>query len=260
MLAYFKELYRYRELVYVLSYREIIIRYKQSVIGILWVVVKPLLMMGMFTIVFSKIARLPSEGIPYPIFSYCAVLPWTFLSTAISSATSSLPNYEYIVRRIYFPKECIPIAVIFSAFADYAVSLLIFFCMLVFYKVKIGMAVIWFPMLLLIMLLFTIGCSLAMSSVNVKYRDINTALPVFLQLWMFGSPIAYSMSMVPDNLMIIYKLNPIVGLLEGFRDIFLRNKFPDFNFLWPSIVFSFLIFVLGYTYFKSKEKYFADIL
>lgn len=260
MWIHLKELWRYRELIYTLCYREIVVRYKQSIGGIIWIILKPLSLMGMFTIVFSKIARLPSDGIPYPIFSYCAVLPWTFISTAILNATNSLVNYEYLVQRIYFPREAIPISSVISTFFDYIIASLVFIGLLLVYKIKIGLAILMYPILLVLMILLVIGCSFILSALNVKYRDVSNALPIFIQLWMFASPIIYPMSMVPNKWMKLYKINPIVGILEGFRDIFIKNQLPQWGLLWPGIIISSLLFIFGYIYFKSREKEFADII
>lgn len=214
-----RELVKYKELLLNIVIREIKVRYKQSVLGIFWSILQPLSMMIVFTIVFSRVAKIPSDGIPYPLFSYTALLPWIFFATSLSFAISSLVSNASLLTKIYFPREIFPIASILAAFVDFCIAAVIFLAILVYYKVTFTMNAFYIIPILLIQVMITLAVSLFASAVNVYYRDVKYALPFIIQLWMYLSPVIYPVSSVPDKFRSIYMLNPMAPILNGYRNV-----------------------------------------
>lgn len=255
-----KELFVHRELLLNITLRSIKARYKQSILGVFWAVLKPLSMMVVFTVIFSKFAKIPSNGIPYPIFSYSALLPWTFFSTSLNFAIPSLESNTSIVTKIYFPREIFPIASILAAFIDFIIAAVIFLAMLFFYKITLTANAFYVILILFIQIIFMIGIALFASAINVYYRDIKYALPLLIQIWMYVSPIIYPVSMVPENYRSLYMLNPMAPIIEGYRKVLLHGSAPDFYYLGIAAVISMVLFVSSYYYFKKVEMTFADII
>jgi len=260
MLKHIKELFSYRELLYSITIREIKVRYKQSILGILWAILQPLSLMAVFTIIFSKFAKIPSEGIPYPIFCYAALLPWTFFSTSLSFAIPSLVNNSDLINKIYFPREIFPISSVFAAFIDYAIASSIFFVMMIFYKVQITLGIFLIVIILPIQIILTLGIAFLFSSLNVYYRDVRYAIPLIIQIWMYASPVIYPITMIPEKYRILYMLNPMAGIIDGYRKIILHGVSPDWNYLLLSAGVAIILLTLSYKYFKKVEMVFADII
>jgi lipopolysaccharide transport system permease protein len=263
MTSFFKGLrilFSSRELLLAWTQREISIRYKQSVLGGLWAVIQPFSMMLIFSVVFSRFVRVQTDGIPYPIFSYSALLPWTLLTTSINFAVPSLVNNLNLVTKIYFPREILPIASVGAAFLDFLIASIIFIGMLWFYKIPLKITMLWLPVLLLIQVTLILGIVLLMSALLVFFRDIRFVIPLLTQLWMYATPIIYPLKLVPENLLSFYVLNPMVGLIESYRRITLLGQPPEWNYVSISAVIAIIMFVIGYAYFKRSEGKFADLI
>ena len=253
------ELIEYRELLGIWTGREIKIRYKQSFLGATWAVLQPLALMLMFTLVFSRFVQVPTNGIPYPLFSYTAVLPWTFFATAIAFGVPSLVGNMNLVTKTYFPREILPLGAIGASFFDFIIASSIFVLMLIFYGVRVTSSALWVPVILLIQIALTIGVTLLASGIIVFYRDVRFIVPVVLQLWLYATPIIYPASLVPESLQTLYVLNPMVGIIEGYRATILIGQPPP-NSLVISAVVAAGILVAGYSVFKRLERSFADII
>lgn len=260
MLEKFKELYDYRELLLSQILREIKIRYKQTIFGMLWAILQPLALMFVFSIIFSKFAQIPSEGIPYPIFSYCALLPWTFFASSLSFAIPSLVNNSILVTKVYFPKEILPISSVIVSFFDFCIACVIFFIMMFFYNTGFSLIIIFILPVLLIQILFTLSISLIASAINIYYRDVRYALPLVIQIWMYACPIIYPVSIVPEKFKTIYMLNPMAPIIDAYRTVLLKKTLPDFYYLSIAAIVSVVLFFVSYGYFKKLEVSFADII
>jgi len=260
MISHLKLLYAYRELLWTWTLREIKVRYKQSALGAAWAILQPLSLTLIFTIVFSLFAQVPTDGIPYPIFAYTALLPWTLFTTSISFAVPSLVNNMHLVTKIYFPKEILPMATIGAALFDFLVATVLFVGMMMFYKVPLNSALLWGPLLLAIQIALIVGVSLLGAAVNVFYRDIRFVVPLALQLWMYASPVIYPVSLVPERFRFFYMLNPMAGLINSYRRIVLEGEPPVGIELILAGGLSLLLCILGYLYFKRTEPEFADIM
>ncbi len=260
MIDYFKEFVKYKELLFNITLRQIRVKYKQTVLGILWAVLKPLSLMAIFTIIFSKFAKIPSDDIPYPIFTYSALLPWTFFSTSLFFAIPSLENNKDLITKVYFPREIFPFSSVLAAFVDFSIAGIIFVVLMFLFKVSFSLNVLFLFPILLIQIIFTLGISLFFSAINVYYRDIGYALPLFTQLLMYACPIIYPISIVPIKIKFFYMLNPMAPIIDGYRKVLIQAQPPDFYYLGIASLVSFLIFYLGYRYFKKLENTFADII
>ncbi|MFQ5786773.1 MAG: ABC transporter permease [Thermodesulfobacteriota bacterium] len=258
MLEKILELTKYKELLLNIAIREIKVRYKQSVLGIFWAILQPLSMMIVFTIIFSRFARIPSDGIPYPLFSYTALLPWTFFATSLSFAIPSLVSNSNLLTKIYFPREIFPIASILAAFVDFCIAAVIFLAILIFYKVNLTLSAFYIIPILLIQILLTLAVSLFASAVNVYYRDVKYALPFLIQLCMYLSPVIYPVSSVPDRFKSLYMLNPMAPIISGYRNVLLKGTSPDFHYIGISALVTVILLFLSYKYFKMVEMSFAD--
>lgn len=257
---YVNELYRYRELILVWGLREILVRYKQSFLGATWAILQPLALMVVFTIVFSRFARVPTDNIPYPIFSYTALLPWTMFTTAISFSVPSLVNNLNLVVKTYFPREVLPIGAVFASFFDYLVASSIFVIMLIYYRIELTWAVLWMPLVLILQLILALGLGFIGSALNVLYRDIRFIVPLGLQIWLYLTPVIYPISAVPEQYIRLYMLNPMAGIITAYREIILYGRPPTWSFLAISGVEAIVIFIVGYWIFKKLEASFADII
>jgi len=259
-MIYSKSIYNKRELLFQLTLKQIKSRYKQSILGISWALIRPLGMMIVFTIIFSKLIKVPSDGIPYPIFSYCALLPWTFFSTSLNAGIMSMTSNITLIQQIYFPRELFPVSAVIASFVDFAIASVIFVGMIFFYKIQITLFVFLLIPVLFLQIVFTIAVCLLGSALNVFYRDIGQALVFVTQLWMYACPIVYPISVVPEKYRMLYAINPMVGLIDSYRKVIIQGIAPNWDYLLISFVITVLVFVSFYTIFKRLEMRFADII
>ena len=255
-----KNIFIYRELIYNLTLREIKARYKQSVLGFIWAILKPAGTVIILTVVFSHFAKFPSDGLPYPLFAYGALLPWTFFSSAIGAGIPSLISNRNLVTKIYFPREVLVLSAIIGTFLDIAIAALLFTVLLIFYKVGVSLTVLYVVPIIVIEFIFAFGLVLLLSTINVWFRDINQATGLLMQFWMYLTPVIYPLSMVPEKLRLVYVLNPMVGIVEGFRTALLKGAMPDMGLLGISAAIAIITFITGYSVFKAKELDFADVI
>ena len=255
-----RELWTYRELIYFLAWREIKVRYKQTAIGVAWAVLQPLAMMAVFTIFFGRLASMPSEGIPYPLFAFAALLPWQLFSRTITESTNSLVADQRLITRVYFPRIIIPLATTVSGMADFAISTGLLVALMLFYGVIPGAAIIWLPAFVLLMVIAALGVGFWLSALNVEYRDVRYALPFLNQFWLFVTPVVYPSSLVPERWQLLYGLNPMVGVIEGFRWALLGVGKGPSPMLAVSTAIAIALFVSGIFWFQRREQTFVDRL
>ena len=255
-----RELAQYAYLILSFTRRDIRARYKQTALGATWAVLQPLSLMVIFTLVFDKVARIPTDGTPYPIFSYSALIFWSFFSTTVSQGTLSMTANSNLVRKIYFPRETLLLAVLLSAGLDLAIAFTMLWALMFFYGVVPTVTLLWIPVLLAVQVLFTFALICVTSAVHVYFRDVGHALTLGLQLWMFATPVAYPLSVVPESLRGLYLLNPMATIIDGYRRAILYGQPPDVARL--GIVAVFVVALLGVTYmsFKHAERTFADVI
>ncbi|HEX6189870.1 MAG TPA: ABC transporter permease [Pyrinomonadaceae bacterium] len=257
------ELWAHRELLYFLTLRDLKVRYKQTAFGIAWVIVQPVLMTIIFTVFLGMLARVPSNGLPYAIFVYSGLLPWMFFSSAVLGCTVSLTGNANLITKVYFPRVLMPAANVAGRFFDFSIAFSILLALITYYRVvkDYPISMSWklalLPLVVILLLLLTLGMGMLVSCVNVKYRDVGVAIPVLLQLWMFVSPIIYPLNLVPGNWRMLYSLNPIVGVIQGFRAALFNEPFPAFA-LAVTVVFTLALLLLAALIFRRTEKTFAD--
>lgn len=258
---YWSDLWRYRELFYILAWRDVSVRYKQTVIGVAWAVIRPLLTMIIFTVVFGKIAKLPSEGVPYPIFVFAAMLPWTFFSTAFSDASNSLVGNANLISKVYFPRLIIPAAAVIVAVVDFLLSFVILIGLMVWYQYVPTWHIITLPFFLLVAFFAAMGTGVFIASLNVKYRDFKHIVPFVVQLGLFISPVGFSTTIIPEAYRLFYYLNPMVAVIDGFRWA-ITGGTTVFNIIELGISVGVTIFlcILGIYRFRKMEKSFADVI
>lgn len=256
----FGGLWEYRELLYFLVWRDIKVRYKQTVVGAGWVIIQPLLTMMVFTVVFSYMAKIPSDGLPYPIFAYTALLPWTFFSQALGRGGGGLVVSANLITKVYFPRLIIPLASVVTPLVDFGLSFVILLGLMVWFGIAPSWAVLALPAFLLLALMTALAVSLFLSALNVKYRDIKHIIPFLTQFWMYASPVIYPVGLVPEKWRIFYSLNPMVGVIEGFRWALLGKAAPDFRIVAVSALMVIALLFSGIVYFKHMERTFADII
>jgi len=260
MLKNIKILFSYNELLWNLTFREIKIRYKQSVLGLLWVILQPLAMMLIFTVIFSCFVKIPTDGIPYPIFSLVGLLPWTFFAAALSFAIPSIVSNINLVTKVYFPREIFPIASTFAAFFDFFISLAVLLLFLLYYHIPLTINMLYTLPILILQIILTIAIVLFASALNVYYRDVKYTLPLMIQLWMYLSPVIYPISAVPERFKFFYMLNPMAPIIDGYRRVILKGAAPDFIYLLIALVISIGIFAVSYKLFKKLEMSFPDVI
>jgi len=258
-----KELWRYRELFYFLTWRDVKVRYKQTVLGIAWAVIQPLFNMLLFTLLFGKLAKLPSDNIPYPLFAFAGLFPWTFFANAISTASNSLVGNSHLITKVYFPRLIIPAAAILAALVDFAFAFGTMALLVIFYRVPLTIRLLALPGLVLITVALSFAVGTLTSALQVKYRDIRYIVPFLIQFWMFATPIIYPASMMPPRYRIIYNLNPMAGIIEGYRTALLsgiNNSTFDWLSLFSATLITLLILFYSIYSFRRLEKTFADIV
>lgn len=258
---YWRDLWRYRELFYFLAWRDILVRYKQTVIGIAWSVVRPVLTMIVFTVIFGRLAKFPSEGVPYPILVFAAMLPWQLFSTALSESSNSLITSRNMITKIYFPRLIVPTSSVIVCLVDFLISLAILVVLMIWFQFIPGWQVLLLPFFLLLALTTSMGVGLWISALNVKYRDFRYIIPFLVQFGLYVSPVGFSSSVVPEKWRLMYSLNPMVGVIDGFRWVIIGGNSEIYlpGFLL-SIGLTLVIFILGLSYFRKTERTFADII
>jgi lipopolysaccharide transport system permease protein len=254
-----RELWAYRELLFFLTWRDIRVRYKQAVLGMGWVVLQPLLMTLVFTVFLGVIVRVPSDNVPYPIFAYSGLLLWTFFSGAISGSGNSLVGNAHLITKVYFPRLLVPLASILARMVDLLVALVMLIGLMIYFRVGISTGLLMAPVMIILLALLALGLGMWTSALNVKYRDVGLALPVFIQLWMFVSPVVYPLTLVPARWQLVYSLNPLVGIIEGFRAALFGKSF-NWQALGISAIVTVALLVYAGFVFKRREKTFADII
>lgn len=260
LLRELRGLWSYRDLFYTLSVHRIKVRYKQSLLGLAWAILQPLSLMLIYTVIFSKIAKVPSEGVPYAVFAYAALLPWTFFSSALTNATSGLVNHTQLVTKVYFAREILPLTYVSAALFDFAVASTFLIALFFYYGVGLTMYAFYAIPILVLLTMLTTAFSLVFSVIQVRFRDVGVAMPLLLQLWMFASPVVYPLSAVPGRLRGYYALNPMVGVIENFRRVMLQGTTPDFYSLGISALVAAILLPAAYLYFKRVEATMADII
>lgn len=249
-----------RELLWALAMRDIQVRYKQSALGAAWAIVQPLSMAIIFSVAFGYFVKVPTDGIPYPIFAYAAMVPWTLFASSISAAVPSVVGHGSLITKIYFPREVLPVAAIVGCIFDFLTASVVLIPMMLFYRVMPSFYIIWVPVLVALAVALALGIGLALSAINVFYRDIRSIIPLLMQLWMFASPIVYPISLVPAKYRALYGLNPMVGVIDGFRRVLLQGKAPDLVLLAAGVPTILVVLVVGYKIFTSLERRFADVV
>ena len=254
------EIWKYRDLLYFLIWREIKVRYKQTAIGAAWAIVQPLTAMVIFTVVFGRIANIPSDGLPYSLFAYSGLLPWTYFSEAVIRGSSSVVGDGNLIRKVYFPRLIIPLAATATPIVDFALSLLFFLGLLVWYGITPTIRFLYLPVFLFIAYFTALGLGLWLSALNVRYRDIKYAVPFLVQVWMYASPVVFPMSLVPENWRVLFAINPMVGVIEGFRWALLGKQMPDLEMMAVSFAAVIVLLFSGLVFFRRMERVFADIV
>ncbi len=257
---YLREFWRYRELFYFLVWRDIKIRYKQTMLGATWAIIQPFFTMVVFTLFFGKLANMPSDGIPYPIFSYSALVPWTFFSAAITFSGNSLIANSNLITKVYFPRVIIPTSSSLCGVVDFGIASLFLFGMMIYYHIPLSWRLLMWPVLIIPLLILAFGVGMILSSLNVKYRDIKYAIPFGIQLWLFITPIIYPTSIIPEKFRGLIALNPLSGIIEAFRYAILPARQVDWQLLSISLTVTLVVLIVGFIYFQKTERMFADII
>ena len=256
----FRELWEYRELLHALVVRELKVRYKQTFIGVSWVLLQPLVTMLIFTVIFGGLAKMPSDNVWYPVFALTALLPWTYFSQAVTRAGAALVGNANLVSKVYFPRILLPFSMIVAPLVDLALSLLLLFPLMLYAGIPLTWKVITLPVFVCFAMLTAMGISLFISAANVKYRDVGHAVPFLIQIWMFVSPIVYPVSLVPERWRWLYGLNPMAGVIEGFRWALLGQTVPDVAVMTVSTLVFLVVLIAGLMYFRQMERQFADVI
>jgi lipopolysaccharide transport system permease protein len=258
---YWRDIWHYRELFYLLAWRDILVRYKQTVIGIAWSLIRPLLTMVVFTVIFGKLAKLPSEGVPYPVLVFAALLPWQFFANSFSESSNSLISNANLLSKIYFPRIILPTSTVIVSLVDFFISFVFLVALMVWYQFLPDWRVITLPFFLILASLAAFGFGLWIAALNVKYRDFRYIVPFFIQFGLYISPVGFSSSVIPGNWRLLYSINPMVGVIDGFRWALLGQ---NIQLYWPgfllSIGLTLLIFISGLRYFRATERTFADVI
>ncbi|NCO02865.1 MAG: ABC transporter permease [Alphaproteobacteria bacterium] len=259
--GYWKEIWQFREILYILARRDIVVRYKQTIVGLLWTLIKPLLTMVAFTIVFSKIADLPSTGMPYPVLVLAGLLPWYFFSNTLGEMGNSIVNNQSMVSKIYFPRLLLPFSTISVGLIDLLIALVLLFVLMIFYGMAFSVTLLMLPFFMVFCALACIGPGLLFAGMNVKYRDVRIVIPFIIQFGLYISPVGFSSTLVSENLRMLYAINPMVSVIDGFRWCISAGQTPIF---WPGFMVSFAVtafmLVVGLWYFRRVDKTFADVI
>jgi lipopolysaccharide transport system permease protein len=255
-----RELWQYRELLYFLIWRDVKVRYKQTALGAAWAIIQPLFMMLVFSLFFGRLARVPSDGIPYPVFSFCALLPWQLFAHALTESSNSLVGNQNLITKVYFPRLVIPMAAVLGGVIDFLIAFAILLLLMLYYGIVPGWAILTLPAFLLLAIATALGVGLWLSALNVQYRDVRYTINFLVQFWLFATPVAYPSSLIPEKWRVLYGLNPMAGVVEGFRWALLGKSEPPGMMLWVSVVMVVLILGGGLYYFRRMEQEFADVV
>jgi lipopolysaccharide transport system permease protein len=254
------KVWEYRELLYFLTWRDIKVRYKQTVLGVAWAIIQPFCTMVVFSIFFGRLANIPSDGVPYPLFSYAALVPWTFFAYGLSQSSDSLVASANLLKKVYFPRLIIPIAAIFASAVDFVLAFIVLLVMMLFYGITPTVRVLWLPCFLLLALTTSLGVGLWLSAMNVQFRDVRYTVPFLTQFWLFATPIAYPSSLLSEPWRTLYSINPMVGVVESFRWALLGAATAPGPMVIVSSLASLALLVSGLFYFRRMEKTFADVV
>ena len=256
----FKELSEYRDLFYFLVARDIKVRYKQTVLGGLWAIIQPFFSMIVFTLFFGRLAKMPSDGIPYPVFNFSAMVAWTYFANAVTNSGNSLITSTNLISKVYFPRLIAPLTPVLAGLLDFSIAFIVLIVMMFYFHIYPNIMILYLPLLVILMMVTASGVGMLLAALNAKYRDIRYTIPFLVQLWLFASPVVYPASMLPEKYRLVYALNPMVGVIEGFRSALLGTvAFPK-QILLISTLVSIILFIAGMFYFKQTERYFADII
>jgi lipopolysaccharide transport system permease protein len=255
-----KFLWEYRELLYFLVWRDLKVRYKQTVIGIGWAVLQPLITMLTLTVVFGYFAKIPSDGVPYPIFTFCGLLPWTYFATGLNRCVVSVVADSPVISKVYFPRLILPVSGPFSGLVDFSISLGLFLALMVWYEISLTGWILILPLFLMFAFITVLAIGLWLSALYVRFRDVIYVIPVLIQVWMFASPVVYPVSLIPEEWRFFYNLNPMVGVIEGFRWALLGKASPDFSAMAVSAFVVTIVFAGGVVFFRNMERTFADVI
>jgi homopolymeric O-antigen transport system permease protein len=255
-----ESIWQYRELLYFLIWRDLKIRYKQTVIGVAWAVLQPLVQMIIFSVIFGRFAKMPSDGLPYAVFAYSALLPWNYFATALNRCSQSVVGDANLISKIYFPRLLLPLAGTYSGFVDFFVSFVLLLGMMAWYEVSFTWWILTVPLFLMFAQLTALAVGLWLSALNVRYRDVGHTVPFIIQIWMFASPVVYPVSMIPEKWRMLFSINPMVGVIEGFRWALLGKTSPDLAVMAGSAFVVSALLVGGLVFFKSMERTFADVV
>ena len=256
----FGELWNYRELLYFIVWRELKVRYKQTAVGAAWALIQPFSTMLVFSLFFGKLGHIPSEGLPYPVFYYSALLPWTYFAASLQSATNKIVENQHVITKVYFPRLILPISGVLSGLIDFGISLLMFVAIMAYYRMRPGAAIVILPVFLLLALLTALGVGLWLSALNALYRDVRFVVPFLVQFWMFASPVAYPSSLVPEKWRWLYELNPMTGVIDGFRWSLTGSGEPPTILLFASSIVVIAVLFGGLMYFQKTEATMADVV
>ena len=254
-----RELWEYRELLYFLVWRDVKVRYKQTALGAAWAIIQPLFTMIVFSVFFGRLAGLPSDGLPYPVFSYTALVPWTYFATALAMSSNSLVDHARLITKVYFPRLLVPAASVLAGLLDLAIASTVLVGMILYYGIVPGPAVLLLPAFVILAAATALGVGLWLSALNVQYRDVRYTIPFLVQFWLFLTPVAYSSSLVPERWRALYGLNPMTGVVEGFRWALLGKADPPGALLFVSVASVILLLGGGLFYFRRMERRFADV-
>jgi lipopolysaccharide transport system permease protein len=254
------ELWQYRELLYFFVWRDIKIRYKQTAVGAAWAVFQPLMTMAVFSLFFGKLAKIPSNGLPYPIFYFSALLPWTYFSSALQSATNVIVEQQRVITKVYFPRLVLPLSAVVGGLVDFSIGFLVFVAMMIYYHIVPGLTILFFPLFLLMAVLTALGVGLFLSALNAIYRDVRYVIPFLVQFWMFASPVAYPSNLVPQSWRWLYELNPMAGVIDGFRWSLTGQGRPPGVLMAVSAGAVLLLVAAGVVYFQKMEGTIADVV
>jgi lipopolysaccharide transport system permease protein len=258
--AWLRDSWGYRELVYFFAWRDVKVRYKQALLGAGWAILQPLLSMIVFTVVFGRLAGVPSDGLPYPLFAYAGLLLWSYISGVVSQAGQCLTSNANLITKVWFPRISLPLSIAVSSLLDFVMGATFLLALMAWYGAVPGLPVLLIPVFLLALLLLTIGMSLVLAALNVFYRDVKYVVPLFIQLWLYVSPIIYPMSCVSKRWQVVMSLNPLAGIIEGFRSCLLLNQWPEVLPTTISLISAVCLFALGLSCFRRAEREFADVI
>ncbi|HKO61346.1 MAG TPA: ABC transporter permease [Pyrinomonadaceae bacterium] len=255
-----RELWEYRELLYFLTWRDVKVRYKQTALGAAWAVIQPFFMMVVFSLFFGKLAGVPSDGIPYPVFAFCGLLPWQLFAHSLTESSNSLVGNQHLITKVYFPRLVVPIAAVLGGVIDFAIAFVILIVMMLYFGIVPGWAIVTLPLFIVLAITTALSVGLWLSALNVKYRDVRYTINFLVQFWLFATPVAYPSSLIPEQWRWLYGLNPMAGVVEGFRWALLGKTDPPGALLAVSVTVVILLLVGGLYYFRRMEQEFADVV